>query len=152
MRGRSCVAAGDAELAEEVLHAVWCVPLYAVSPFAYVVSGIERPYVVHSTRGGRPLRIESTSTPVAISREERGQWRASLEADLRRVRPDWQWTGPDIPREKPSYFGSCRRAEDVYGTRDAWEPCLGGATSRRRCADRGAYEVLEPLEVPFAGS
>jgi hypothetical protein len=39
-----------------------------------------------------------------IGREERRQLRANMEAELRRVQPAWQWSGPDIPSEKPSYF------------------------------------------------
>jgi hypothetical protein len=79
------------------------IPRYAASPLGFVVSGTGRPYVVHAARGGRPLRIEGFAAPVAISREERGQLRANLEASMRGVRPDWSWSGPDIPSEKPPY-------------------------------------------------
>ena len=80
------------------------VPRHVASPFMHVVSGTGRPYVVHSTIGGRPLRIENASAPVAISRQERSQLRANLEAQMRQVQPDWRWSGPDIPAEKPPYF------------------------------------------------
>ena len=80
------------------------VPRYVASPFGHIVSGTGRPYVVHSATGGRSLRIEGASTPVSISREERRQWRANLEFELRRIQPDWRWSGPEFPREKPPYF------------------------------------------------
>ncbi|HKS07206.1 MAG TPA: 6-bladed beta-propeller [Gemmatimonadaceae bacterium] len=79
------------------------VPRHVASPLGRVIAGTGRPYVVYSAGGARPLRIESSMTAVPISREERGQWRASLEAALKRVQPDWKWTGPDIPSEKPAY-------------------------------------------------
>ena len=79
-------------------------PRFVASPHANVVSGTGRPYVVNSAISGRPLRIESAASPVHISREERSAWRSSLEIRFRQVQPDWQWTGPDIPTEKPSYF------------------------------------------------
>jgi hypothetical protein len=78
-------------------------PRYAASPLGYAVSGTGRPYIVYAASGGRPLRIEGVAAPVAISREERGQLRANLEASMRGIRPDWSWSGPDIPREKPPY-------------------------------------------------
>ena len=41
--------------------------------------------------------------PVAVSPTERRERRAQLEQTLRRVDPNWNWTGDPIPATKPAY-------------------------------------------------
>ena len=51
---------------------------------------------------GDPVRsIRRAAPPIPISDAERGDWRQSLTMYFRRDRPDWEWSGPDIPRVKP---------------------------------------------------
>ncbi|HKS05944.1 MAG TPA: 6-bladed beta-propeller [Gemmatimonadaceae bacterium] len=77
--------------------------IYAVSSNGHLVFGQGRPYTVHSTFNGKPLRIERDWTPVPVPHGERAQHRARLESSMRRVDPDWEWSGPDVPAEKPAY-------------------------------------------------
>ncbi len=76
-------------------------PLHAVSPLGHVVSAMARPYAVHSAAGGKPVRVIRDFVPVAVAEEERAQRRANIEFHMRRVKADFSWNGPEIPREKP---------------------------------------------------
>lgn len=76
----------------------------AASPLGYVVTGQGRPYTIYSEINGKPLRLEGFITPVPVSAEERQQIRTHFEVQLRQVKPDWSWDGPDVPAEKPAYF------------------------------------------------
>lgn len=76
--------------------------LYAVSPLGHLVFGQTRPYVIHSTHNGKPLRIERDWTPVPVSSDERSQIRANFEFNMRRVDPAWTWKVANVPAEKPA--------------------------------------------------
>ncbi len=71
-----------------------------------LLSGPGAPYVVYLTNGrGRPLRIEREWTPVQVLPDESDYARAELTYAMRSVVPDWHWSGPGIPRDKPAYSG-----------------------------------------------
>ena len=77
--------------------------IYAVSPLGHLVFGQGRPYVVHATHNGKPLRIERDWTPVPVANRERAQHRARIEFEMRRVDPGWTWSGADVPDAKPAF-------------------------------------------------
>lgn len=76
-------------------------PMHAPSPLGHVVSAMSRPYAVHTESNGKHVRLTRESTPVPVAEEERAQQRAYVEFRMRRVKSDWTWNGPEIPREKP---------------------------------------------------
>ncbi len=76
-------------------------PRYEVSPLGHVVSVMSRPYAVHTEDNGRRVRITRDFVPPPVPDEERVQLRANIEHSLRRVKADFSWNGPEIPREKP---------------------------------------------------
>ena len=76
-------------------------PLYAASPLGHVVAAMSRPYAVHSTAGGKPVRLTREFVPVPVAEEERAQRRASIEFRMRSIKSDFSWNGPEIPRDKP---------------------------------------------------
>lgn len=78
---------------------------YTVSPLGYLVGGPGRPYVIDAQLNARPLRIERDLAPVPALAEERAQLRARTEFSLRRMQPNWTWTGPEVPSAKPPYAG-----------------------------------------------
>lgn len=55
--------------------------------------------------GERPMKVERSHTPVPVSATESGQRRAQIERTMKRVNPDWNWTGPGIPDTKPAIRG-----------------------------------------------
>ena len=71
-----------------------------------IVSGPGSTYILVITpRAGKPIRIDREHRPVPVSTQERDENRARITALMRRGTPGWNWTGPDIPREKPAYRG-----------------------------------------------
>lgn len=76
-------------------------PRHAVSPFGHVVQAMARPYTVHAQVNGKPLRITRDFVPPPVADEERAQWRANIEAFMRRENPAFRWNGPDVPSDKP---------------------------------------------------
>lgn len=74
---------------------------YAISPLGHIVSALLRPYAVHTEANGKHLRVTREFAPPPVTDEERAQARANIEFTMRRVKRDFQWNGPEIPREKP---------------------------------------------------
>jgi hypothetical protein len=76
-------------------------PRHEVSPLGHIVSAMSRPYAVHTESNGRPVRITREFVPPTVDDEERTQLRANIEHAMRRVKSDFAWNGPEIPRDKP---------------------------------------------------
>ncbi len=76
-----------------------------VSPKGDMVSGPGDPYVLYFTgrAGAKPIRVDRETQPVPVSDTERREARAFPEFYLRKVDPNWNWNGPDIPGNKPAY-------------------------------------------------
>lgn len=77
------------------------------------VSGPGDPYVLYFTGrpGLKPVRVDRDFTPVPVSPTERTEARAEPEFWLRKVDPNWSWSGPSIPANKPAY-------DEITVTRD----------------------------------
>jgi hypothetical protein len=52
--------------------------------------------------GQRPTRVNRSHTPVPVSATERSERREQITQVMRRLNPDWGWTGADIPSTKPA--------------------------------------------------
>lgn len=76
----------------------------AVHPAGGIVAGLGQQYVLYRLlTGGKPLRIEREYTPVPVSETERSERQAQIERSMRRLDPNWNWTGAPIPSTKPAY-------------------------------------------------
>jgi hypothetical protein len=76
-------------------------PRHEVSPLGHIVSTMSRPYAVHTQSEGKQVRVTREFVPPPVSEEERAQRRANIEHRMRRVKADFRWNAPEIPREKP---------------------------------------------------
>ncbi len=54
-------------------------------------------------QGDPVTSIRYNFTPVPVSDAERADQRRFVEEGMRNFVPNWQWTGPDIPRTKPAF-------------------------------------------------
>jgi hypothetical protein len=76
----------------------------AVTPTGGLVSGPGGGYVLYLLESGtKPVRLERSYTPVAVSATERSERKEQITQVMRRVNPAWSWTGPEIPSVKPAY-------------------------------------------------
>ena len=75
-----------------------------VHPDGGIVAGLGQRYVFYRLlTDGKPMRIEREFTPVPVSDTERRERQAQIEQTMRRLDPNWNWTGAPIPSEKPAY-------------------------------------------------
>lgn len=83
----------------------WPSTVAAISPAGGFVSGPGAPYLLYFTggRAAKPIRVERITAPVPVSSTERREARQMVETGLRRLDPNWSWSGPDIPADKPAY-------------------------------------------------
>lgn len=76
----------------------------ALLPDGALVGGQGTRYVFYVLpRSGKPTRVEREHEPVPVTPLERREREAQLVERLRRVNPQWSWTGDPIPEAKPPY-------------------------------------------------
>lgn len=69
----------------------------------FVVAGGETFRVVIAPRSGRPTVITRPTLPaIPITGEARSREQEAITKQLRGQQPDWQWSGPALPRIKPA--------------------------------------------------
>jgi hypothetical protein len=94
-------------------------PLWTVSRFGYVVSGVGDRYAITLHRPGAPLRIERDVEPVPIESDERVDAEEIAMAEMRQVDRSWRWSGPSIPDVKPFLTGMRAAADGRIWVRRA---------------------------------
>lgn len=76
----------------------------SVHPAGGIVAGLGREYLFYRLpEQGKPIRIEMEQQPVPVSDTERRERQAQIEQTMRRLDPNWNWTGAPIPATKPAY-------------------------------------------------
>jgi hypothetical protein len=77
---------------------------WTLSPSGAVIGGISDDYTFEIRYpDGRITRVEKTWSPVPVQSDEAAWYRRSSTANMRNTQPDWTWTGPDIPANKPAF-------------------------------------------------
>ncbi len=77
---------------------------WRLAPSGAIVAGVADDYsfdIVH--RDGRVTRVERPWQPVPVEDDEASWARKTTIAGLRRMQPDWTWTGAEIPATKPAF-------------------------------------------------
>lgn len=101
----------------ESARQTWTVPFspaprWAFSPLGRMIGGVSDEYRVDIFGpGGHVLRIvrDSEAEPVAAGERVAAEFRVSRA--MRRLQPDWNWNGPQIPNQKPAF-------RDLFAGRD----------------------------------
>jgi hypothetical protein len=112
--------------------------------------------------GDRVISIRRSIPPVPVQDAERSDWRQSITMFMRSggATPNWQWSGPDIPRVKPpiraiSVDGDGRiwvrlsqpaklSSEVLIRTRPATPTESYGIDARDRWVEPWVFDVYEP--------
>lgn len=74
-------------------------------PSGGLVSGFDDEYVFYLLHqdGRKPVRIEREHVKVPVSATEDAEHRARIEFAMRRLDPEWKWSGTGIPSAKPAF-------------------------------------------------
>jgi hypothetical protein len=79
-------------------------PVWTMSPLGHIVSGVPDRYAFELLGPRQPvLSIRRDVQPDPVTAAERQKARSDVEAGMRRLDPNWNWNGPEIPRFKPFY-------------------------------------------------
>ncbi|MFW5947370.1 MAG: hypothetical protein ACOCUW_02650 [Gemmatimonadota bacterium] len=77
---------------------------WAFSPLGYMVGGLSTRYAIDQyRRDGTVLRIERVYDPVSVQADEKANREDRARHNMRGTQPDWKWSGPGIPDEKPPF-------------------------------------------------
>lgn len=77
---------------------------WALSPDGYFLRGVSTDYRIDLLRAdAAPLRIERSYEPVAVQAGEKDARRRAVVRGIRLTVPDWKWSGPAIPDQKPPF-------------------------------------------------
>lgn len=76
---------------------------WALHPDGYFVHGLSTDYRFTLLKRGGPVRVERVHDPVPVAPAEADHRRERITRSMRRMNPDWQWNGPDIPDHKPPF-------------------------------------------------
>lgn len=80
--------------------------IVVMSPHGYLVAGLPDRYAFEIHQPGRQvISVRRDVRPERVSRAEKTEARAEVEARMRQTDPAWSWNGPDIPDTKPFYAG-----------------------------------------------
>ena len=80
-------------------------------PSGHFLTGMPSEYRIDLARDDGVLRIERAVDPVPVLDEERAYAREQMVRSRRARDPDWSWSGPPVPRQKP-FFRSLRTGRD----------------------------------------
>jgi len=73
-------------------------------PDGYWIHAISTDYRIDLLRTeAPPLRIERSYVPVSVTAGERAEEKEAATRNMRHMKPDWRWNGPDIPDQKPPF-------------------------------------------------
>lgn len=112
-------------------------------PDGYWVHGIADDYdftlLKDPSTGELPVRVERVYEPVPVASGEAVEERRRVTRQMRSVKPDWSWDGPDIPDTKPAF-------RDILVARDGrvW---VRVSTPGYR-TDDPEYDPTDPDDVP----
>lgn len=122
--------------------------IWALSPTGTMITGFPSRYAfeVHRT----PRSVVSVRREVAAEKlpnAERDSARRAIEVRMRKVDPNWSWSGPDIPTTRPLYEG-INTGEDgrIWVTR-VKELVPGGGANFGMGSGRGMPASLRQAEV-----
>lgn len=78
---------------------------WTLHPDGYFVHGLSTDYRFTLYKPSGPLRVERVYEPAPVRAAEASQRREQITRNMRRMKPDWRWNGPDIPDHKPPFTG-----------------------------------------------
>jgi len=77
---------------------------WRLAPSGALVAGVADDYSFDIRYpDGRITRVEKSWDPVPVAADEASWSRRSATANMRSTQPDWSWTGPGIPTQKPAF-------------------------------------------------
>lgn len=77
---------------------------WAFHPNGHAVLGINTAYRIDMLRTEQPtLRIERVHEPIRVTNGERDEEESTILRSARSLVPDWRWSGPRIPVDKPPF-------------------------------------------------